>query len=247
MIDFDKPLIPNKDRIKLSKIKDLLDKGMNPYDKYSVITHNTNLSVKVDHKVVTSKDRLQKFNDTIGQSSWKFIDDDAPVNVMDDTKVSCMACSLQFDHVTATYGRIIVNTFNKVIESVRDDHGSLVEYRAIIRIPVYKTGWICNTCSDTLYADKYYDKDGNVKRGIEYLDAPILKVKEKFRKGKREVTHTVPYVRSESMVKPDRDVSKIVSQIVHETNDDVEEWITKPSKIDEPVDPVSYAYFRRGR
>lgn len=231
--------------IRLHKVKQLLNEGANPYSKPSD-TNTTAKGLKLTTRTKTSIKRPTIKPHVNHQ--WSFIDGPAPLidKVIDG--LTCISCKQAIEAVNSVYGKIITNVGSKVIEGLRDIHGVITEYRTVIHFPVFETGYCCKTCFEVRWIDKYFDTYGNVHRGIELLDPPVVKVKEAVTRHHKTTMHSVPETR---LIRPSREDAlprgreKVVSVTTVEVDCDGEEveWVTtlpKAPKNTEPVDPTAY-------
>ncbi len=251
--------LSSKDKARLDKVRDLLSKDKNPYSEISSLTLGSGEFIdkkdkQPDTKELTRKERLKKFNSKSGLStrgSHKRVfdipltDKSLVINKATDA-ILCIACSKPIEAITSVYGRIIVKNgtyvkewFDKVIELMR---------RKVIRYPEFKTGYCCESCYDYLYHQTYRDWDNNLKRGIEILDRPIMRVTESMRKNHRTVTHSVVA----GIAGPRNDTEKPLSKAVVEVIVEGDDYIIgrKPRKVNrqvEKIDPKAYRYVMKGR
>lgn len=260
-------VLSGKEQARLQPVRQTLMSNGNPYESVNTLVGSNNLDRKVSvKKELTDDERREKFNSVVGSHKWQFIDSDATEAVSNDKLLGpvCISCHKAVNTITSVYGRVIVQMLRKALHLLKVlPETGLTEVIKVVGIPVYSTGYCCQSCFDTLYAAKYTDWQGNVKRSIELLEPPKLTVKEAYSSGNgREKIHTVPAI---PLLRPSKDDSlprgkdkvKRVSTIslgkggqVLEADD--EEWIIgglpKQSHRDEVPDPAGfYRFTKTGR
>lgn len=243
MIDFDKPLLSDKDRQKLVEVRQMLENDKNPFSYIGDMKTQPppEIKLKAKHRL-----KSKTFSDTVGKHNWSFIDGIVEVDpaIYDPT---CLACSKPLTSIVSIYGKVVVDMIKKVIESVKTIDGRLVETRMVIHFPVFKTGYACKQCFDLLWASRYYDVNGFLHRGMEVLERPINKTTETVTKNHRTVKHVVPLERVSSSrddnLPRGKEEVKSTTVVFHDrkTGEEVEEWKTNEFiQPPEPVDGMAY-------
>ena len=245
--DKDSISLSMSDCIRLHDVKRILVEGGDPYSSFLKISSKPpKVSVKSLSTKEVIKQRLQKFQNTVGKTSWRIVGEVDP-SYTPPTSPLCIACHNPLVAILATYGRIVVDMVQKVIDTARVIEGVLTEVRTVVSFPVYSTGFCCKSCVDKLYEAKYYDNDGNLHRGIEILDQPINTTKETVTKGHRTITHVVPADRSSSAKSRDDNLPrgkttvKSTALVVSDDGKEVVQWKTTPIReAKETIDGRAY-------
>jgi hypothetical protein len=251
-------LLTEKEHKRVIKTQETLNNGGNPFSKEN--RKDTEVQHKKDHspivkKGLTIQERLNKFNSTCNFSgSWTettVIDPSASPSII--TGMLCISCKEQVNAITSVYGRIVVQMIKKVVDYLKLlDNGQLVEAKTVIMFPRYETGYCCNTCFDALHSLKYYTKTGEMKRGIELLEPPIMRVKEEVPSGNgRHRIHSIPLESKTPPMKRDDNYPRGKEKVGRPMTVDLlpngelsdEEWDLgwqKDKRFEEPVDPTAY-------
>ncbi len=227
----------------------MIHDGINPYTEVAANTlgFGSFITEKV-MKVLSPKEKLKRFNNRVGKHQWSF--NDGPVQVAVRAN-PCISCGKDIQAITAVYGRVITNKFEVTQEGTNNQN---IPYKRIYGVPVYKTGFSCKSCFDSLWSDVYYDDKLVKHRGIEILDRPVTKTTETITKNHRTTIRTVPVSRPVPMTRDDyidrgKGNKKSVSVILFDKQGNEEEWKSTlaPEKVDTEVDAKAYRYFNRQR
>lgn len=233
-------VLTDRERVRLAKVKQMLKDGISPYANLSTLVIGDTRGLVKPTVELTPRQRITKFNNTRPNShKWSYLlDTDEVPNAV--TGPTCINCKKAIQIVSSVYGRIIANLMTAVIDATRIINGVTVECRKVISYPVFETGYACRPCFDTLYADKYYDVEGNLHRGITLLEPGVTKIKETNASGG---IHSVPLVQSMGTT-IGRGRDKVhVTDVLLGKGGEVEEWapIRPLPKVEpEPVDPIAY-------
>ena len=162
---------------------------------------------------------------------WSYVDskDDSPVG-----SYHCVCCDKIIERITSVYVQVITQFIRQTIDQFDTVKG---EFRRGIKYPSFKTGYCCKACYNSLYQVTYTDDKGK-HRIIEALPWPI--------------DHSID--RRSGMEATDRGkrskdkITSVTDVVLLKHGEVVEEWKTSlPVTPNEPVDPVCYNYFMRGK
>lgn len=234
-----------------------LNNGINPYTKVKNRPYKLEPKIEVESKVLTPKQRREKFNSVVGSSTWETLEDLDPSlggsMEFNPSDLHCPFCAIKVEAVSSIYGRCPANRMGKKVVETPIPNTNPVEFeRSEFYFPIFKTGYFHSGCVSLLYSEVDHDKDGNIRRSFEYLDRPVTKTTESYRKNHRVLTHSVVDTPRGKDSKGNtgprgREVVKSITTIQKETKDMVIEWevpkerlAVEKARSQDEVDPAAF-------